>query len=123
MDITPLIAEGKKIITGYGDGVFFINKEPIQGNIIVLPGIVIPWQVTSLETITIDSLAVLLEYEIEILLIGSGNVHFSPNFALKHALKQKGINVDSMSTGAACRTYNVLLSEDRRVAAALMTIR
>lgn len=124
MDITPLIPEGKKIISGYGNGLFTINKEPIAGSIMILPDCVLPWQVTTPEDITIASLESVLhsDEEIEIFLIGSGAGHYFPDFALCHALKQRGISVDSMSTGAACRTFNVLLSEARKVAAALIAV-
>lgn len=124
MDITPLIPEGKKIITGYGDGVFTINKEPVAGSILILPDAVLPWQITTHDLITLESIESVLQSteEIEILLIGSGTSHYSPDIAMRHALKQRGISVDSMSTGAACRTFNVLLSEGRNVAAALIAI-
>jgi uncharacterized protein len=125
MDITPLIPEGRKIITGYGDGGFVINKQPLSGSIIILPDQVIPWQnATGGSAITLAMLDAVMHYEreIEILLIGCGATHTLLDFSVRHALKQRGISVDSMSTGAACRTFNVLLAEERKVAAALVAV-
>lgn len=124
MDVTPLIPEGKKIITGYGDGGFSISREIIPGNIIILPDQVIRWEVASAQEINIDSLAHVItsKDKIEILLIGTGASHSQLDMRLKQELKQHGISMDIMSTGAACRTYNILLSEERRVAAALIAV-
>jgi uncharacterized protein len=124
MDITPLISEGKKIITGYGNGGFVINKQPVTGSIIILPDLVLPWHLQDMGGVTLESLEAVLqsETEIEILLIGTGTGHFFPDFSMRAILKQKGISVDTMSTGAACRTFNVLLSEERKVAAALIAV-
>ena len=60
---------------------------------------------------------------IEILLIGSGATFEMAPAALRSALGARGVSIESMDTGAACRTYNVLMAEDRRVAAALIPAR
>ena len=60
-------------------------------------------------------------YGVELLLVGTGNV-LAINPALRSALKGRGIAVEFMDSGAACRTYNVLLGEERRVATALVAI-
>ena len=60
---------------------------------------------------------------IEILLIGSGGAFEMAPAALTQALSARSIALESMDTGAACRTYNVLMAEDRRVAAALIPAR
>ena len=71
--------------------------------------------------LTPDSFAPLLERAsgIDLCLLGSGSKTHQISAALKDALKQEGVNIETMDTGAACRTFNVLLSEGRALAAAL----
>lgn len=125
MDITPLISEEKKVIKGYGGGQFvFANEEVWQSNVIVLPDLVSKWSAASYDSITCDSLNVITDqtHAIEVLLIGSGQEHKPLDPSLYQALKAHNIIAESMTTGAACRTYNVLLGEGRHVAAALLVI-
>jgi uncharacterized protein len=58
----------------------------------------------------------------EVVLLGTGRQQRFPSMQLMAALSRKGIGLEPMDTAAACRTYNVLMSEDRRVAAALLLI-
>ena len=122
MDITPLVPEGRHVIESYGDEGFKINGERYSGPVIVWPERVAPWAVSSIATAAIETLDPLFSAEppIEILLIGSGTAFEMAPAALRKALSARGIAVESMDTGAACRTYNVLMAEDRRVAAALI---
>ena len=125
MDITPLVPEGRQVIESYGDRGFSINGERYPGPVIVWPERVVPWAASELAAAAIDSLDPLFAAEprIEILLIGSGAAFALAPAALRAALSVRGIAVESMDTGAACRTYNVLMAEDRRVAAALIPAR
>ena len=122
MDITPLVPEGRHVIESYGDEGFRINGERYSGPVIVWPERVAPWAVSGIATVAIETLDPLFSAEppIEILLIGSGATFEMAPAALRKALSARGIAVESMDTGAACRTYNVLMAEDRRVAAALI---
>lgn len=122
MDITPVIPKGKQVLTGYGAGAFKVNNENIPGSILLLPDRLIPWNAA--EPFDPDTLRPLFPYleNIDILLIGTGkNMAFLPP-DIRLMLKGRGIAADIMSTGAACRTYNVLLAEERRIAAALLAI-
>ena len=125
MDITPLVPEGRHVIESYGDEGFRINGERHSGPVIVWPERVVPWAVSGIATADIETLDPLFSAEprIEILLIGSGAAFEMAPAALRKALGARGIAVESMDTGAACRTYNVLMAEDRRVAAALIPAR
>ncbi len=121
MDITPVIPEGKKVIKGYGDMAFRINDETHTGNIIVLPNRVEKWDISSASDITPQSLQIITD-DIEILLIGGGEIHIPmPKDIMLH-FSAMNIGVEIMTTGAACRTYNVLLAEGRKVAAALIAV-
>ena len=126
MDITPVIPTGRQVINGYGDGRFRINDVVWQQPVLVLPVLTSAW--TPVEGGDVEavlaSLAALLDYRpaVEILLFGTGKrlVPLPPR--LRVALSSRGVSADVMDTGAACRTYNVLLAEERRVAAALLPV-
>jgi len=122
MDITPLTPKGRHIISAYGNGGFVINETSHKSNILILSDRVVSWQVDDWGAATMESLQPLLQMPPEILLIGSGSqfMLLAPN--LREWLRSQHIAVDVMDTGAACRTYNVLAGEDRRVAAALIAV-
>ncbi len=119
-DVTPLIPAGRQVVDSYGRKGFHVSGVAYEGAIVVTADATVAWRVTSLADVTVESLSVLFDRGIEILLLGCG-AHLMPvPGELRVALRQKGIVVDAMDTGAACRTYNVLLAEERRVAAALL---
>jgi uncharacterized protein len=124
MDITPIIPSGKNIIKAYGNMGFKINDTEYHSSLIVLPNKISAWNITSPAQIAIDPLQFALENaaNIEILLIGCGEVHMALPPEISQHFNQMNIGVEIMTTGAACRTYNVLLSEGRDVAAALMAV-
>lgn len=124
MDITPIISAGKKVIQGYGDGGFTVNHERIEGSYIIFPEDVQQFAVSSYEDITIELIAPVIFYKpsIELLLIGTGqNMQMLDNSIRIH-LKEHNIALEYMDTGAACRTYNILLAEGRDVAAAIVSV-
>ncbi len=124
MDISPRALGDRQLIQSYGEGRFRINGTVHDGGVLVFPERTLPWPVASIRGVTVDSLAEVTAAEpaVEILLLGCGSRFETIPAALKEALKEAGVMVDSMGTGAACRTYNVLVSEGRRVAAALIAI-
>ncbi len=126
MDVTPLIKTGQQIIQSYAGGRFKISGELHDGPVIVMPAGTIKWDIKSstddLKNLSIDDFQILTNQaaEIDVLLIGCGSsMQFCPP-DLKKLLKDNGLPSDTMGTGAACRTYNVLMAEGRRVAAALL---
>lgn len=124
MDITPLVPEDRQIVQSYGSGRFKVSRIEYQGSIIVLPGRTLSWDIAIHDDINIDSLAAVLQEEprIEILLIGCGQMMQLLPRSLTDTCRQKGLAVDAMDTGAACRTYNILAAEGRRVAAGLVAL-
>lgn len=124
MEITPLIPEGRQIIESYGDGRFRVSGVPLEGSLMVLPTATFPWSAADVAGITLDSLGPLLSSDppLEILLVGTGKRLVPLHPMLKAQLRGRGIGADPMDTGAACRTYNVLMAEGRRVAAALLAV-
>ncbi|HTS92903.1 MAG TPA: Mth938-like domain-containing protein [Stellaceae bacterium] len=123
MDLTPLIPAGRQVIESYGSPGFRVTGVLHRGSVIVFPDATLAWPVRELAEVTIGSLApVTGRGGVEILLLGCG-VRMQPVAPeLRRALKEAGIVVDAMDTGAACRTYNVLMAEDRHVAAALLSL-
>lgn len=127
-DITPLIPKGKKIIESYGNNGFKITEEKFTTSVIILPDFVFEVDVKNFSEINESNFEKLFEkiFEhqnlIEVLLIGCGEkIDFLPR-SLEQKLKDIKIVIDYMDTGAACRTYNVLLSEQRNVAAFLIAV-
>jgi uncharacterized protein len=123
MDVTPVISERRQLIRSYGGGKFVINDIPFETSLILFPEKVVEWPVKTMAELTEQSLVSIADAadEVEILLIGTGHAQQFVSPALRRAFKEKhGIVIDAMDTGAACRTFNVLMAEDRRVAAALM---
>ena len=124
VDITPLVPAGRQVIKGYGGGGFRIGGEAYRGSVLVFPSTTFAWPVTALHQLTPDSLARITAAEpaVEILLIGCGREIAPLPAEIRRSLQQRGIAAETMDTGAACRTFNVLLSEDRAVAAALIAV-
>ena len=131
MDVTPLIKSGTNIIQSYQGGRFQISGRFFDSAIIVTPEEVIEWKtangvaVENLETLTIEGFAAAqnLRDQYDVFLLGTGaQMQFLPR-NINAALTQPNISFDCMATGAACRTYNVLMAEGRRVAAFLFPAR
>lgn len=104
-------------IDGYGPGVFRVGGEVFQGAVLVTPTGARGWDgygdLEGLLTLT---------GEIDVLFVGTGadTVHLPAEF--RAALEQAGLGVEAMASPPACRTFNILLSEGRRVAAALLPV-
>jgi|SRR6516164_10324842 uncharacterized protein len=126
MDLTPLIPSGRQIVESYGEGRFRVSGQVHQSAILVFPDRTLAWAVGAATEATLENLEPILaagrEGSIELLLFGQGpRMELVPP-ALRQGLKAAGIVVEPMDTGAACRTYNVLMAEGRRVAAALIAV-
>jgi uncharacterized protein len=112
---------GLNTFTGYGDGYVAVNGIAHRRNIAVLPGQLLPeWTSASFETLSQADFAKLAELQPEILLLGTGSTLRFPPPALLQPLMTARIGLEVMDTQAACRTYNILVAEGRRVAAAIL---
>ncbi|SDR50405.1 Uncharacterized conserved protein, contains Mth938-like domain [Rhizobiales bacterium GAS191] len=116
---------GRHQIDAYGNGGFRFGGMSHRGSILALPSGMRAWAVESLADIDVASLAPILAEAaaIEMLLIGTGAEPAFIEEPLRAKLVGAGIRLDAMQTGAAARTYNVLLAENRRVAAALIAVK
>ena len=124
MDVTQLDPRGRQVLQAYGDGGFVIADVRHRGNVLVQVGRTVPLGVESFSDLTLEHLSSLWaeDADVELLLIGCGpNMVYIPD-ELRDGLREHGMTVDGMDTGAACRTYNVLLSEERRVAVVLFAV-
>lgn len=121
-DITPAMAASAQIIQSYGPAGFRIAGVDYPGSVLVSALSTTEVAVTAIEELTMEHLERLwtLEPPLEVLLVGTGSTHELLPSALKQAIRAKGAGVDPMSTGAAARTFNILLAEERRVAALLI---
>jgi uncharacterized protein len=124
LDITPAVPAGRQLIEAYRPGGFRIAGVQHEGSVLVLPEHTLGWPVGAPGEISAASLAPITTAEpaVEILILGLGARFGLIGNELRAALRAHGITIEAMTTDAACRTYNVLLTEDRRVAAALIAL-
>lgn len=114
-------AAGQNIFSAYGDGYVMINGVRYERSMIVLPDrLITDWAASSFDALTTTQLAPLAALEREIVLLGTGRRLRFPRPEIMRPLIEAQIGVEVMDVPAACRTYNILLAEDRKVAAALL---
>jgi uncharacterized protein len=118
MDLTPLVRPGLQMVERYGPKGFRVAGSIYKTPILVFPERTIEWPQGALDEAGLA--AIVEDGAVELLLLGLGRRIAPVPSALRQAFRARGIAVEPMDTGAACRTYNVLLAEDRRVAAALL---
>ncbi len=113
-----------QVIRSYGPGHFLIGERDWRGPVLVTPSTTTAWHVTRPEELSVPSLDTLRQSPTppELLVLGCGPraVFIAP--ALRAELKAAGLALEVVDTGSACRIYNVLLAEARRVAAALIPL-
>jgi uncharacterized protein len=124
MEAVRVTHEGRQVIQSYGGGGFLISGTRHTGSVLVLPERTLPWPVTSAAGLVGDVLDPVLapDAAIDLVLVGLGGTGGAIDKDLRDRLKQVRIAVETMSTAAACRTYNILLGEQRRVVAALIAV-
>ena len=110
----------RNAFSGYGEGYVLVNGARHESSLIVTPEQLLPWGVAGFDALTEADFRVFLGLDLEILLVGTGARQRFPHPGLTRALAEKRIGIEAMDVQAACRTYNILIAEGRRVAAALM---
>ena len=124
MDITPLIPKDTQIVHAYGNGGFTISHTRYEGSVLLLSHSVVcldAAHITVLSALDVEALKS-HTHHFELLLIGTGEKQTTLPDPLKELLSSRTISYDVMNSGAACRTYNVLVSEGRQVAALLIAV-
>ena len=121
LDITPAIAAGQQLIQSYGGGRFRIAGVTYNGSVLVTRETTTSWELSEMADITFENLQPILG-ETEILVIGCGASMSPPPPELRATLGSHRIGLEWMDTGAACRTFNILLIEERNAVAALIAV-
>jgi uncharacterized protein len=124
MEIREAQYPGRVPIDAYGNGGFRFAGMSHRGSLLLVPSGVYGWPVTRFDQVDMASLARVVDEaaEIEILLLGCGPEMRRPAANVRDGLAALGISVEFMATGPAARTFNVLLAEDRAIAAALIAV-
>ena len=110
----------RNAITGYGEGYVSVNGQRHESSLIVLPDRVLAWDVPQFSALSTEHFSALKDLRAEILLLGTGPTQRFPHPRLTAPLAAAGVGVEVMDLKAACRTFNILVAEERRVAAALL---
>jgi len=113
-------AEGNQLITGYGEGWVEINTIRYEKSLVVMPERVIPEWPEKFEDLAAGDFQKLAKLKPEVVLLGTGRTIRFVHPRMTEALTEIGVAVECMDTAAACRTYNILMSEGRQVTAALL---
>jgi len=113
-------AEGRNLFSGYGPGYVAINGVRYERSVIVVANRILDWKVNGFDGLDATAFSALAGLPVEIVVLGTGASLRFPDASYSRILRAAGIGLEVMDTCAACRTYNILLSEDRRVAAALL---
>ncbi len=121
MKFQPDSSQGVNLITRHEPGRLWVGSAPFDHSVLVpWVGSVQPWQAASLAELEASHFARIAALQPEVVIFGSGaRLRFVPPGLLR-ALIDRRIGVETMDTAAACRTYNVLVSEHRSVVAALL---
>jgi len=113
------------VIETYGAGGFRVSGQRIDGAILLLEDVLRPWPVTTLTALTVADFAEIVAaglVAVEFVLLGTGVETAIAPRPVRDALKQAGLGLEMMNTPEACRLYNVLAADGRRVAAALLAV-
>lgn len=114
-------AEGNNLITAYGSGFIDVNKVRYTQHLVIMPNqLMLDWSAKDFDSLAAAHFDELLTLNAEVILLGTGSTHQFVHPKLITGLSKQGISVECMTTDAACRTYNILMSEGRNVAAALL---
>ncbi len=110
---------GQNTFTGYGEGYVLVNGARHTANLIVLPDRLIAWQAAGFDALQPEDFVTLAGLGAEVVLLGTGARLRFPHPRLTQPLAAARIGLEIMDAQAACRTYNILVAESRKVAAAL----
>lgn len=111
-------------ITAYGHGYVTVNRKKLTQSLVVSPSALITsWPPQMYRDLAADHFEVVADLHPEVVVIGTGSRQHFPASTMFTALEKRSIGIEIMDTGAACRTYNILMSEGRAIAAALLMVR
>ncbi len=121
MKLTLDANQSVNLIRSYSNGEVRVGEQVLRRSCIVSPDAVIAdWRPTDLSDLLITDLEPLLAMKADLILLGTGAVHRFAPAPIRGALIARGVALETMDLGAACRTFNILVQEERRVCAALL---
>ncbi|MBI4193821.1 MAG: Mth938-like domain-containing protein [Betaproteobacteria bacterium] len=112
-------ASGQNLFTGYGPGYVAINNVRHEEHLVIMPDRVMAWRVTGFDALEASHFEYLLGLRPEIVLLGTGKTLRFPRPELSRLFSSAGVGFEAMDSRAACRTYNILTAEGRKVLAAI----
>jgi len=121
MKLQPTVTKQYQTVTGYDESGVEINALPFNYSLIVLPEIEpAPWPVTSFDALTADHFAQIDAINPDVVILGTGRKQRFVHPKLTSVLTSRRIGIECMDNQAACRTYNILMAEGRKVVLALI---
>jgi uncharacterized protein len=121
MKLHPSTTQQYQTVTGYFAGGVEINAQPFDYSLYMLPETAPrAWPVASFEELTVEHFELLAQDQPDVVILGTGERQRFAHPRLTHPLISKHIGVECMDTNAACRTYNILMGEGRKVTLALI---
>lgn len=117
MKFTEEINPDSFFINAHSDDSISVNGEVYRDSLIILPEEIIPgWEVNNFAQLELNKLDVIDTGNVDVIILSTGKVHRMPDMRIMSHYLEQGTGCEVMSTAAACRTYNLLMSEGRRVA-------
>lgn len=121
MPLTEDIISSQYRITGYHPDAVLVNDQKYQSSLIVsADNLVSQWPVQSVNDLSEENLKPLFEFNADVVLLGTGQNQRFPDAKIMGLFGQRGIGLEVMDNGALCRTFNILVAEDRAVVAAIL---
>ncbi len=120
MELTLESNKSKNFIKNYEENKLYIGDKIFDYNLIITTDKVNRWEVNDITSLSIKNLSIIIEGDPEIIIIGTGERLILPAADITSYLIKKKIGIEYMITESACKTFNVLISEGRRVSAALI---
>ena len=124
MNLTRQSGADRQIIQSYGNGGFRVSGAVFKGSVIITPTQTLTWHVASMAQLVLDDFQALIAQagSTDVFLLGCGAGMLPLPRDIRAVLKEAGVSIDPMDTGAACRTFNVLTGERRAVTSALIAV-
>jgi len=113
-------AAGRNLFSGYGTGYVSVNNVRYACSVVVTPEAVSEWKVGGFDALTAADFGPVVNLGPEVVIFGTGSAQRFPRSEIARLLVEQGIGFEVMDSSAACRTYNILAAEGRKVAAAIL---
>ncbi|MEC9205593.1 MAG: MTH938/NDUFAF3 family protein [Pseudomonadota bacterium] len=119
MELTQEPKDSKNFIKNYENSVIYIGESSYKYDIILSPKNIREWEIDQIENLSLKDFSGILGLDPEIIIIGTGDKMIVPKREIINNIYGQGIGLEYMKTDSACKTFNILLSEERKVVAAL----